>query len=430
MTALRFFLVITLCISSYSYGQNSAALLNDAQAILKHGKTSKAIKAFETTLTKAKQENNVQIQMDCHLNLADLKNNVIKYKEALSHYEAFSKLYKIQAANKTKALEESVIGLEAEVEEGIVAIEEGEIAIEEKNKAIDSLTTEQLKSQLSIVNLELDNQKHQLEIEESENRRNILISVLAMFGLLILFVGIGYFQKRKANRTLASRNMQIIHEKEKSEKLLLNILPKTVAEELKEYGKTTSARFDMATVMFTDFEGFTKFAEKNSPEDLVSLIDYYFCEFDQIMMKYDIEKIKTIGDSYLCVSGIPEQNNNHVSNMINAAFEIQQFVNQTIVDQKKVGGNYLDMRIGIHAGPLVAGVVGDRKFAYDVWGDTVNIAARMEQSGEINGINVSETVYKLVKEDYRFDYRGEVEAKNKGKMKMYFVKELEAVEVL
>jgi class 3 adenylate cyclase len=210
-------------------------------------------------------------------------------------------------------------------------------------------------------------------------------------------------------------------EKKKSDDLLLNILPETIAGELKEFGKTTPCRFEQATVMFTDFKGFTIYSEKHSPEELVKLVDHYFRAFDQIVKKYGIEKIKTIGDAYMCVAGIPVSQENHASLMIRAAFEFRDFVNKEAERKQKLNEPFLRMRIGLHSGPLVAGVVGSRKFAYDVWGDTVNIAARMEQSGEADGINVSESVHELVKDEFEFVYRGEIEAKNKGRLKMYFV---------
>jgi len=361
--------------------------------------------------------------MSCHIELAELKDNVINYKEALEHYKAFSTLYKKQMSQKTEQLETSVNDLQSEVVEGMEAIEEKNETINSKEEAIENLTEDQLKTKQQ---QELDEQKHQAEISASENRRNILFLIIGMFAIVMVFVIVGYVQKRKINRTLRNKNYQIIKEREKSDDLLLNILPKKIADELKEKGKTSIRKYENATVMFTDFKGFTKYAEKNTPEEVIALLDHYFCAFDAIIEKYDIEKIKTIGDAYLCVSGIPESKPGHTSKMIKIAFEMMQVMDDTQAKMKDIGGVFLEMRIGIHCGPLVAGVVGSRKFAYDVWGDTVNIAARMEQSGQPGDINVSEAVYVMAKDDFEFKYRGEVEAKNKGKMKMYFVEERSA----
>ncbi len=414
MHILRVVFIAFLLLNSYSFAQSSNALYSEASLLMKEGKNAKAIKKYEEALAQAESEQNKQLQMDCHLQLAELKNTIINYKSALIHYESFSRLYKSQVVQEKHELKQSVNALENEVEEV-------EGAIVEKNSAIDSLSSEQLKKQLEIDELAIENQQKEIELNKAKYRRNRLILALLLAAAIVIFILVMYFQKKSVNKTLNNKNNEIVGEKEKSDKLLLNILPKAVAEELKENGKTTSRKYEMATVMFTDFKGFTQFSEKNTPETIVDFIDYYFRAFDRIIEKHNIEKIKTIGDAYLCVSGIPNEDPNHVTNMLNAAFEILAFVQKTRQEGEKTGGDFLEMRIGIHCGPLVAGVVGAQKFAYDVWGDTVNIAARMEQSGELNVINVSETVYSLAKNDFDFEYRGEVQAKNKGRMKMYFV---------
>jgi class 3 adenylate cyclase len=173
--------------------------------------------------------------------------------------------------------------------------------------------------------------------------------------------------------------------------------------------------------MFTDFKGFTTFASENDPEDVVAMLDYYFRGFDEIISHFRIEKIKTIGDAYLCVSGAPMANPDHAKDMVQAALIFQEFVRKSAHKRFGKGSELLEMRIGIHSGPLVAGVVGSKKFAYDVWGDTVNVAARMEQASESGQINVSENVVQACGDNFHFYYRGELEAKNKGKLKMYFV---------
>lgn len=421
-------IILLFLFSQFGYTQNSYQLYQEGKSLEAGGKDRKAIKKFEESLEAAISEKNIQMQMNNHIALAELKDNVVNYKEALNHYKEFSRLYKLQASLKEKQLEESVTGLKSEVEASQEEIEKSHEEIEKKNtdikkkeSAIDSLTTEQLQAQLDIKDLELTNSAKELALKESQNRWNLLLFILASLIIMAFFIARGYMVKRRSLGILKKMHGQIVIEKKKSEDLLLNILPETVAGELKERGKTTPHQYEKATVMFTDFVGFTKFSEKRTPKELVESVDYYFSAFDQIMKKYNIEKIKTIGDAYMCVSGIPESNGDEASNMIKAAFEIREFVNKEAIEKEKQGLPFLKMRIGIHSGPLVAGVVGSRKFAYDVWGDTVNIAARMEQSGEADCINISETVYQQVKDEYEMEYRGEVEAKNKGKMKMYFV---------
>lgn len=220
---------------------------------------------------------------------------------------------------------------------------------------------------------------------------------------------------------LVNRNKIIRREKQRSEDLLLNILPASTAEELKRHGRAKAMRYESATVLFTDFKSFTQIAEQTSPEALVAELDECFRAFDEITSRHGIEKIKTIGDAYLCVAGVPQPTPDHAARMVSAALEMQSFLLEFRQRQLKRGAAPFHCRIGIHSGPLVAGVVGKRKFAYDIWGDTVNIAARMEQSGEPDHINISQSTYELAGHRFKCTYRGKVAAKNKGEADMYFV---------
>jgi class 3 adenylate cyclase/ligand-binding sensor domain-containing protein len=217
------------------------------------------------------------------------------------------------------------------------------------------------------------------------------------------------------------RTEQLVKEQEKTESLILNILPKKVAEELKKFGKAKAKHYDYASVMFTDFKGFTFVAEKLTSADLVTEIDYCFSHFDDIVEKYNVEKIKTIGDAYMCAAGIPVEDSNNPILITLAGLEIAQFMDNHIKDRKAKDKPYFELRIGAHTGPLIAGVVGKKKFAYDIWGDTVNTAARLESSGEPGMVNVSEVTYKAIKDYFDCEVRGKIEAKNKGKIAMYFV---------
>ncbi|MBX2905677.1 MAG: tetratricopeptide repeat protein [Taibaiella sp.] len=210
-------------------------------------------------------------------------------------------------------------------------------------------------------------------------------------------------------------------EKARSDELLLNILPAEVAEELKEKGNAEAKLISEVTVLFTDFKGFTQLSEKLSPKELVNEINICFSAFDKIMQKHGVEKIKTIGDAYMAAGGLPTPNKTHAEDVVRAAIEIQTFMQQHKTTKDALGEPYFEVRIGIHTGPVVAGIVGIKKFAYDIWGDTVNTAARMESSGSVGMVNLSETTYNLVKNKFNCEYRGEVEAKGKGVMKMYFV---------
>lgn len=213
-------------------------------------------------------------------------------------------------------------------------------------------------------------------------------------------------------------------QKEEYKKLLLNILPKETVEEFLVSGAAKSHRFEQVSVLFTDFKGFTHFAETMSPEVLVKEIDFCFSQFDHIVAKHGLEKIKTIGDAYMCAGGLPLSNSSSPTDVIHAALEIRNFMTNLKIERDKKGEHCFEVRIGINTGPVVAGIVGTTKFQYDIWGDTVNTAARMESSGEVGKINISETTYNLVKDDFEFDYRGKIAAKHKGEINMYFVEKM------
>ncbi|HUM47860.1 MAG TPA: adenylate/guanylate cyclase domain-containing protein, partial [Chitinophagales bacterium] len=219
------------------------------------------------------------------------------------------------------------------------------------------------------------------------------------------------------------RTAELATEKKKSDDLLFNILPLETAEELKRDGKTRPRKFESVTVMFTDFEGFTKRAEQLSPDELVDEIDECFSAFDQIIDKYGIEKIKTIGDSYMCVGGLPVPNSTHPTDVVKAAQEIMQWVEEHKKKRLAVNKQFFDVRIGIHTGPVVSGVVGSKKFAFDIWGDTVNTASRMESGGEPGRINISGDTFLQIKDHFNCVYRGKIPAKNKGNIDMYFLDE-------
>lgn len=219
---------------------------------------------------------------------------------------------------------------------------------------------------------------------------------------------------------------QVHEEREKSEKLLLNILPKDVAAELKEKGFAEPVQFDAVSVLFTDFQGFTKIAEFMSPNELIKELDACFVQFDKITERHRLEKLKTIGDSYMCAGGIPKATDTHAIDCVLAAMEIRDFMAQMRDIKKSLGEPYWELRLGIHSGPLIAGVIGERKFAYDVWGDTVNTASRMESSGTTGRINISGSTYELIKEYFSCEYRGKISAKNKGEIDMYYVIGLKA----
>jgi class 3 adenylate cyclase len=243
---------------------------------------------------------------------------------------------------------------------------------------------------------------------------------------IILFLIVFYFktENERQEELLEKKNVSLGNEKQKSDNLLMNILPHDTAEELKSTGSAKSRSFEIVTVMFTDFRDFTSAAESMHPEELVAEIHGYFTMFDKITSKYNIEKIKTIGDSYMCAGGLPEKNITNPADVIMAALEIQQFMNDKKAEKQRENKLFFECRLGIHTGPVIAGIVGTKKFAYDIWGDTVNIASRMESCGLVGKVNISGGTYQYVKDQFRCSYRGKVAAKNKGEIDMYFVEGL------
>lgn len=297
---------------------------------------------------------------------------------------------------------------------------------EERNKFLDSvnnltLAQSALQNRIKDQEIELNKKNNDLLLKENEYQKETLASqriatyiyatgIVAL--LLFIFLLLRNFKaQKKFTKDLKA-------EKKRSEDLLLNILPAEVAEELMQKGFADAKQFDNVSVLFTDFVSFTKVAESMSPKELVGELHVCFKAFDGILSKYHVEKIKTIGDAYMAVAGLPVANRNHALDMVMAAREIRDYMVQR---QEELGDHTFGIRLGINSGNVVAGIVGLRKFSYDIWGDTVNTAARMEQNSEPGKINISQTTYELIKDEINCTYRGEITAKNKGQMKMYFV---------
>lgn len=289
---------------------------------------------------------------------------------------------------------------------------EAYLYLDSANIAKDTLTKQKNLLYLMGARNKFEAGKHldELKQKESEVNKQKLIRNMLIAGLIfLLFFAVVFFVQRN----------YIKKEKLRTDELLCNILPAEVAEELKAKGSAEARQYEEVTVMFTDFEDFTIISEHLSPKQLVADIHSYFEAFDKIISKYKIEKIKTIGDSYMCAGGLPVANSTHALDVVHAAWELQDYMNRC----KKDGKSLYNIRIGIHTGPVVAGIVGVMKFAYDIWGDTVNTASRLETAGEAGKINISGATYVLVKDHFQCTYRGKVEAKHKGLIDMYFVEE-------
>jgi PAS domain S-box-containing protein len=232
---------------------------------------------------------------------------------------------------------------------------------------------------------------------------------------------------KQAEQEIKKKNLELAVEKKRSDELLLNVLPYETAEELKKFGKARPKQYELTSVLFTDFVGFSKIAETISPEQLITELDNYFIRFDEIIARYKLEKIKTIGDSYMCAGGIPVANRRNPFEVVLAGLDIQMLMAKINTEQIAENKTVWKLRLGIHSGDLITGVVGEMKFAYDIWGDTVNTASRIESSGEAGKVNISGSTYEIIKDYFDCSYRGKIQAKNKGEIDMYFVERIKPI---
>ncbi|MFN4080491.1 MAG: adenylate/guanylate cyclase domain-containing protein [Saprospiraceae bacterium] len=243
---------------------------------------------------------------------------------------------------------------------------------------------------------------------------------------LLALLGINWFMANRAsrrlkaqNRRIQQQNVQIDNERSKSEKLLRNILPEEIADELKTQGYAEPRFYESATVLFTDFVDFSRLSAQLSPREIIDELDECFLAFDEICEKHGLEKIKTIGDAYMCVAGLPKPLEDHPAAAVASAIQMLEWLEARQKNNPKA--IFTQMRIGIHTGPVVAGVIGKNKFAYDIWGDAVNLAARLEEHGEPGQINISKSTWEAIKDRNPCTARGKIAVHNKGEIFMYFV---------
>ncbi len=263
---------------------------------------------------------------------------------------------------------------------------------------------------------------HHLNIQEALVNGGLLLLVVALFMLLLIETRYRLtISMIKSKFALVEANEALSHEKSQSDKLLRNILPDKIADELKNTGKAKAQHYQKVSVLFTDFKGFTARSANMSPEEVIEELNKCFSAFDKIIEKHNIEKIKTIGDAYMCAGGLPIPNDTNPIDIIRAGLEIQTYMQN--YKQECIANNlpYYECRLGINTGEVVAGVVGTKKFAYDIWGDCVNTASRAESSGIVGKVNITESTYNFVKDVFECEFRGNIEAKGKGEIKMYLV---------
>ena len=242
---------------------------------------------------------------------------------------------------------------------------------------------------------------------------NNLSPQLIIFFFVVNFIGVGSLVFMMVFYFVGQKNVF----QEKSESLLLNILPKEIAAILKNENRTNADHYDEASVLFADMVGFTPLSEKLPPVEMVELLNEVFSFFDSLLDKYGVEKIRTIGDSYMVASGVPRGRPDHAQALVSMALEMRDYVSTHTFHN----GHQVNFRIGINSGSMIAGVIGRRKFVYDVWGDAVNIASRMESHGLGGAVQITQTTYELIKNEFVCEPRGTVNVKGKGDMEVWLV---------
>ncbi len=382
---------------------------------------------INTAAANAKKNADIDNYMSILLNLANIDMERHRYKQAIVTLDSVASLAENRKDVGTFVMvQKSRSELYARMKNYEAAYRflteyvksNDEFLDQERVKAVTEMMEkyESEKKARQIQQLQLDKLDATLKTERIANARNryLYVGIFFLLGAIGIYTRLQYVHK---SRTAIQK------EKDISEGLLLNILPASVAEELKQKGYAEAMHFDISTILFSDFKGFTTISETLTAAQLVEEINVCFKAFDEIITKYGIEKIKTIGDSYMAAAGIPANNTASVSDTVHAALEMQDFILARIEERNKQDLPSFQMRIGLHTGPVVAGIVGVKKFQYDIWGDTVNIASRMESSGMVGKVNISEATYRHVKDnpDFVFSPRGKIAAKGKGEMEMYFV---------
>lgn len=362
----------------------ATALVGTGQTYLLAGQPDRAVSNFERAVTLAEEVGALARIEEAYEGLTDAYSRQSDFRQA---FAAQTLLTGIRDSLYTVEKDQRLQGLEFQFE---IEKKENEIAILNKDNALQAA-----------------------QIQWASTQRNFLFAAAIFLIISIGGISYQYWFAKKSNRLISE-------ERNRSERILLNILPADTAQELKQNGFVQAKRFEQATVLFTDFKEFTEYAERYSAEDLVRSIDQYFRRFDEITTRYGLEKIKTIGDSYMCAGGLPVANTTHPQDTVYAALEMVEAV-RAIHKEAPDGIIPFDVRIGISTGPVVAGVVGTRKFQYDIWGKTVNTASRMESNSEAGRVNISAFTYELIKDSFACTFRGKIMAKHGKMLRMYYV---------
>ncbi|MFK7972358.1 MAG: adenylate/guanylate cyclase domain-containing protein [Bacteroidia bacterium] len=367
---------------------------------------SEALKAFQSALPLARTLNKPNI-------IRSLEKNIAACNAILANSSDVEAL-RIESLEVQEQFESA----QAKLEETLEAYQRTSGELEERNEEIMTLQEQQqLMKEKGIQDAKI------IELQDEENR-TLVIGGSIVVTLSAIIAALGFLlarNRKKKNESLQRKNVEIETEKQRSDNLLLSILPTETADELKNKGIVTPREYQQATLVFTDFVGFTRIAEAMKADRLLHELNYVFAAFDDICERHNLEKIKTIGDAYMAAGGIPIPNATNAVDAVRAAIEMQDFMKKWKTEKEAKGETVWELRIGIHTGKVIAGVIGKTKFAYDVWGDTVNVASRMEATGDPWKVNISRMTYELVQDKFSCTHRGKIPIKHKGPVDMFFV---------
>ncbi|TFH39617.1 MAG: tetratricopeptide repeat protein [Bacteroidia bacterium] len=424
-TALYYYEKSLAAFNKSNSGNIPYTLTNIGKVYMKRGDFPKAIEYQKQGYEIARQSD-AKLEMTATLlGLAETYSTQGNFKSSVSTYkDALEIAEEIGAKNELRVAYEGLASSYAKMSDyanafkyqTLLTVIKDTLYVAANDRKIQSLQfnfeLEKRESQINL--LTIDKELQEAVIQKQKFAKNTFI-IGFVFAILVALAAYRNYRRKVRTNELLDR------QKDEIENLVLNILPSAVASELRTEGYATPRHYESVSVLFTDFKGFTKIAEGLTPDELVKELNIFFSAFDDITVKHHLEKIKTIGDAYMCAGGIPTKNSLHPLDAVNAGLEMQEFMNTTNEKRKENGLPVWDLRIGIHTGPVVAGVVGKKKFAYDIWGNTVNIASRMESSGEAGKLNISSATFELVKKQFDCHFRGKVYAKNVGDIDMYFV---------
>jgi class 3 adenylate cyclase/tetratricopeptide (TPR) repeat protein len=392
-------------------------LLASAEGQIKFLITRQNIKDLELSQERFERERLELLNKNLELETRRSEDEVLLLQKQKEVDQAQLREQTLQALRARQELRLAAQNFDAEKQQRIIA----ELRQQEKIDSAQGLARER-----EVELLRRDKDISQLELDKQASFQRFAYGVGISLTVILGLLAVMWWFARRASRRLKGQNKriqiqnrEIEEERRKSDVLLRNILPDEVAEELKTRGYATPHNYESATVVFTDFVNFTQLSTQLTPKQLIDELDACFLAFDEICDRHGLEKIKTIGDAYMCAGGLPIPNETHPFDAVRAALDMCDWLKTRNRDNPNAIFRY--MRIGIHTGPVVAGVIGKNKFAYDIWGDAVNLASRLEALGEPNRINISEETAEAVKGQFKVSYRGKKEVHNKGLVGMYFV---------